>query len=144
MTALPSFKSLTIRNKLLVMVLVPLLVVMPLLGLIVLVWSNEAVDRLLVTKVRSDLAVAQGYFERVLADAGPAFTFTAENRARLDEILTHYPQEQSRSAVLPSGSPRSGASPAGSTAPKRLPRCCSNGTISSGWCSSLHISRLSS
>ncbi|MFN7915585.1 MAG: NADH-quinone oxidoreductase subunit NuoE [Vicinamibacterales bacterium] len=38
---------------------------------------------------------------RILADAGPAFTFTAENRARLDEILTHYPQEQSRSAVLP-------------------------------------------
>lgn len=38
---------------------------------------------------------------RTLADAGPAFTFTPENRARLDEILTHYPQEQSRSAVLP-------------------------------------------
>jgi NADH-quinone oxidoreductase subunit E len=38
---------------------------------------------------------------RTLADAGPAFTFTAENRARLDEILTRYPPEQGRSAVLP-------------------------------------------
>jgi NADH-quinone oxidoreductase E subunit len=38
---------------------------------------------------------------RTLAEAGPAFAFTAENRARLDEILTHYPPEQSRSAVLP-------------------------------------------
>src|SRR3954466_13563954 len=38
---------------------------------------------------------------RTLADAGPSFVFTAENRARLDEILTHYPPEQSRSAVLP-------------------------------------------
>jgi NADH-quinone oxidoreductase E subunit len=38
---------------------------------------------------------------RTLADAGPPFTFTAENRARLDEIVTRYPPEQSRSAVLP-------------------------------------------
>jgi len=38
---------------------------------------------------------------RTLADAGPPFVFTAENRARLDEILTHYPPDQSRSAVLP-------------------------------------------
>jgi NADH-quinone oxidoreductase E subunit len=38
---------------------------------------------------------------RTLSDAGPEFAFTAERRARLDEILTHYPPEQSRSAVLP-------------------------------------------
>ena len=38
---------------------------------------------------------------RTLADAGPPFVFTAENRATLDEIVTHYPPEQSRSAVLP-------------------------------------------
>src|SRR6476620_12338912 len=38
---------------------------------------------------------------RTLADAGPAFIYTPENRATLDEILTHYPPEQSRSAVLP-------------------------------------------
>ncbi len=38
---------------------------------------------------------------RTLADNGPAFTFTPENRARLDEIVTRYPADRSRSAVLP-------------------------------------------
>jgi NADH-quinone oxidoreductase E subunit len=38
---------------------------------------------------------------RTLSDEGPAFAFTPENRAQLDEILTRYPPEQSRSAVLP-------------------------------------------
>ena len=38
---------------------------------------------------------------RTLADNGPEFAFTPENRARLDEILTRYPEDRSRSAVLP-------------------------------------------
>jgi NADH-quinone oxidoreductase E subunit len=38
---------------------------------------------------------------RTLADAGPPFTYTPERRAKLDDILTRYPPEQSRSAVLP-------------------------------------------
>ena len=38
---------------------------------------------------------------RTLADPGPAFEFTPENRAKLDEILTRYPSNQKRSAVLP-------------------------------------------
>jgi NADH-quinone oxidoreductase E subunit len=38
---------------------------------------------------------------RTLADQGPPFTFTPENRARLDQIVKRYPPEQSRSAVLP-------------------------------------------
>jgi two-component system, NtrC family, sensor kinase len=75
------FQALSIRNKLLVMVLVPLLVVLPLLGLILLLWSNAAVDRLLITKVRSDLAVAQGYFERVLAEVGGGTRAVAESAA---------------------------------------------------------------
>ena len=81
------FRHLGIRHKLLVMVLVPLLVVLPLLGLILLLWSNEAVDRLLVTKIRSDLAVAQGYFERVLAEAGASTRAVAESAA-LQQALT--------------------------------------------------------
>ena len=75
------FARLSIRNKLLVMVLVPLLVVLPLLGLILLVWSDAAVDRLLITKIRSDLAVAQGYFERVLAEVGAGTRSVAESAA---------------------------------------------------------------
>ena len=38
---------------------------------------------------------------RELADEGPAFVYTAGNRARFDEIVTRYPPERRRSAVLP-------------------------------------------
>jgi len=38
--------------------------------------------------------------ERKIADEGPAFTFTPERRATLDEMLTNYPSDQKRSAVL--------------------------------------------
>jgi NADH-quinone oxidoreductase E subunit len=38
--------------------------------------------------------------ERQVVDEGPDFTFTAERRARLDEMLTKYPANQKRSAVL--------------------------------------------
>ena len=75
------FQSLSIRNKLLAMVLLPLLGVLPLLGALLLWWSNAAFDRLLTTKVRADLAVAQGYFERVLAEVGTGTAAIAESRA---------------------------------------------------------------
>ena len=39
--------------------------------------------------------------ERTLGATGEAFVYTAENRARLDEILTRYPPDRKRSAVLP-------------------------------------------
>jgi NADH-quinone oxidoreductase E subunit len=38
--------------------------------------------------------------ERVTADEGPPFTFTPERRAQLDEMLTRYPPDRKRSAVL--------------------------------------------
>ena len=38
--------------------------------------------------------------ERKIADEGPAFTFTPERRAALDDMLTKYPPDQKRSAVL--------------------------------------------
>ena len=38
---------------------------------------------------------------RELEDEGPAFVYTAENRARLDEIVKRYPADRRRSAVLP-------------------------------------------
>src|SRR5215212_1326956 len=38
---------------------------------------------------------------RQLEDEGPPFVYTAENRARFDEIVTRYPANQRRSAVLP-------------------------------------------
>src|SRR6476469_5376779 len=38
---------------------------------------------------------------RQLEDEGPAFVYTPENRARFDTIITRYPPDQKRSAVLP-------------------------------------------
>ena len=38
---------------------------------------------------------------RQLEDEGPVFAYTAENRARFDEIITRYPPDRKRSAVLP-------------------------------------------
>ena len=38
---------------------------------------------------------------RTLTDPGPPFTYSPENRARFDRIVTRYPPEQRRSAVLP-------------------------------------------
>ncbi|VTU44860.1 sensor histidine kinase [Variovorax sp. RA8] len=67
---LKRFQQFSIRNKLLAMTLLPLLVVLPLLGLLLLVWGHTAFERMLITKVRSDLAVANGYLERVLAEVG--------------------------------------------------------------------------
>jgi NADH-quinone oxidoreductase E subunit len=38
--------------------------------------------------------------ERKIGDEGPPFTFTPERRAALDDILTKYPPDRKRSAVL--------------------------------------------
>ena len=83
---LGKFARLSIRNKLLAMVLLPLLGVLPILGAFLLWWGSEALDRLLVTKVRSDLAVAQGYFERVLGEIAASTTGVAESAALLKAL----------------------------------------------------------
>ena len=75
------FGPLSIRQKLLVLVLLPLLVVLPLLGLVLLLWGDTALDRLLITKVRSDLAVANGYFERVQGEVRASTLAVAESQA---------------------------------------------------------------
>ena len=63
------------------MVLLPLLGVLPLLGLGLLVWGNAALDRLLITKVQADLAVAHGYFERVLGEVAASTGAVADSQA---------------------------------------------------------------
>ena len=81
--ALPAPRWLThsIRNKLLAMALLPLLVVLPLLVGALVIWGNAAYDRLLITKVRSDLAVARGYFEQVLSEVGSGTQAVASSQA---------------------------------------------------------------
>jgi two-component system, NtrC family, sensor kinase len=80
------FAGLSLRNKLLALVLLPLLVVLPLLGLGLLIWGNEALDRLLIAKIRSDLAVANGYFERVLSEVHSQTALLAESSALLGAL----------------------------------------------------------
>jgi signal transduction histidine kinase len=87
------FARLSIRNKLLAMVLLPLAGVLPLLGGILLWWSNEAFDRVLITKIRADLAVAQGYFDRTLAEVGASALAIAESKA-LHDALAAPPSRQ--------------------------------------------------
>ncbi|MDH5538998.1 MAG: cache domain-containing protein, partial [Rhizobacter sp.] len=67
--------------------LLPLLVVLPLLGTLLLVWGDAAFDRLLITKVRSDLAVAQGYFDRVLGEVGSGAEALATSHALHTSLL---------------------------------------------------------
>jgi signal transduction histidine kinase len=82
------FARLPIRHKLLALALLPLLGVLPLLGAGLAWWGNEALDGLLRTKVRADLAVAHGYFERVLSEVGASTAGIAESQALVVALTT--------------------------------------------------------
>lgn len=82
----PRWLATSVRNKLLAMALLPLLVAFPLLVAALAIWSNQAYDRLLITKVRSDLAVAQGYFDQVLIEVGSGTLGVADSRALADAL----------------------------------------------------------
>ncbi len=81
------------------MVLLPLLGVLPLLGAFLLWWGSVALDQMLRTKVRSDLAVAHGYFERVLGEVGASATGIAESAA-LQQSVTHLQGASADTQVL--------------------------------------------
>jgi signal transduction histidine kinase len=72
---------LAIRHKLLGLALLPLGIALPLLALVLALWTHTAFNKLLSTKVRSDLAVAQGYFDKVLGDVGASAGNVAESQA---------------------------------------------------------------
>ena len=88
MTLAGWFAGLPIRHKLLALALLPLLGVLPLLGAGLVWWGNEALDGLLRTKVRADLAVAHGYFERVLSEVGASTAGIAESNALAMALAT--------------------------------------------------------
>ena len=77
----------SVRHKLLAMALGPLLVVFPLLVVALTLWSNATYDRLLITKVRSDLAVAHGYFDKVLGDVGLGTQAVGASHALVSALL---------------------------------------------------------
>ncbi|QPF74797.1 HAMP domain-containing protein [Roseateles sp. DAIF2] len=92
-------RPLSLRSKLLLLALLPLWAVLPLLGLILVYWGDAAFDRLLITKVRSDLAVANGYFERVQAEIGGG-TRAAAGAHRLVHLLQQQPARPEQAGEL--------------------------------------------
>lgn len=98
----------SIRRRLLALVLLPLLGVLPILVAILLWWGDRAIDELLTTKVRSDLAVANGYFDRVMAEVGTGATTVAESHGLRQALASPDPTAVQR--LLASYRARSGLS----------------------------------
>jgi signal transduction histidine kinase len=76
----------SLRARLVALALIPVLVVLPLLLLMLLWWGGDAFDRVLRYKVQSDLAVADGYFERVRSGIGRAVLGLASSYAMVEAI----------------------------------------------------------
>jgi len=91
----PSRRS--IRTRLLLLALLPLGIVLPLLLAVLAIWGGDYFDRLLITKVRTDLAVAHGYFERVTDGVGRSVEGLASS-ARLARTLV-LPADRREAAV---------------------------------------------
>jgi two-component system NtrC family sensor kinase len=66
----PRSGALSVRAKLLAIVLSPIAIALPIVLALLVYWGNAYYDRLLVYKVSSDLAIAKQYLENVVADTG--------------------------------------------------------------------------
>jgi len=84
--------SRSVRFKLLAIALAPLLLALPLLLTALSAWTDFAYDRLLRTKVRADMAVAQGYFEQVLQEVGSGTQGAAASHALHEALRLARPQ----------------------------------------------------
>jgi signal transduction histidine kinase len=73
---------------LLAITLLPLLVMLPLSLLVLAWWGDNVYDRLLITKVRSDLAVAHGYFDQVMERVGARTRVVADSHALVQIFRT--------------------------------------------------------
>lgn len=76
----------SIRVRLLLLALLPLGVVLPLMVAGLAIWGGDYFDRLLITKVRADLAVAHGYFERVTEGLGRSVQGLADSERLAREL----------------------------------------------------------
>ena len=86
----------SIRSRLLLLALLPLGVVLPLLLAALIIWGGEYIDRLLITKVRADLAVAHGYYERVSEGIGRSVEALAGSERLLRAIGSGQTQARER------------------------------------------------
>jgi signal transduction histidine kinase len=125
------FQALSIRNKLLAMVLLPLAGALPLLGALLLWWSNAAIDSLLIAKIRADLAVANGYFDRTLAEVGAGTAAIAESHI-LHRTLAQAGNDTALVALLQQAKSRAGLDFINLRGPDGSLRCTDQGTASGG------------
>lgn len=76
----------SVRRKLLAIALLPLLVMLPLVVGALLWWGDYVYDKLLIAKVRSDLAVARGYFGQVVERVATGARGVAGSQALLERL----------------------------------------------------------
>jgi len=81
----------------LLLALLPLGIVLPVLLAVLTTWGDDYLDRLLIAKVRADLAVAHGYYERVAEGVGSSVEGLAGS-ARLANVLAH--SERARNGAM--------------------------------------------
>jgi len=94
----------SVRLKLLVLVLAPLLAGVPLLLVLVWTWGNQAYERLLTFKVSSDMITANGYFERVrIGVGGEVSALASSNRLVLSLETADAPRFAALLAELAGG-----------------------------------------
>ena len=89
----------SLRFRLLALALGPLLLAVPVLIGILTLWAAVYYDRLLITKVQSDLAVAHGYFDQVKQGVGRRIE-TLAGSERLAAIVREQPRTAALSAHL--------------------------------------------
>ena len=83
----------SIRVRLLLLALLPLGIVLPVLLAVLAIWGGDYLDRLQIAKVRADLAIAHGYYERVAEGVGRSVEGLAGS-ARLARVLDQSAHER--------------------------------------------------
>jgi signal transduction histidine kinase len=83
----------SVRRKLLAIALLPILVMLPLAVGALLWWGDYVYDKLLIAKVRSDLAVARGYFGQVVERVATGARGVAGSQALLERLQREDPGE---------------------------------------------------
>lgn len=99
----------SVRHKLVAIALLPLVLMLPLMLAAVWWWSDVAYDKLLISKVRSDLAVADGYFEQLkervearvrLAAASHSLLRATARNTSSDQALEGFLEQQRKQLEL--------------------------------------------
>ena len=83
----------SIRVRLLLLALLPLGIVLPVLLAVLAIWGGDYLARLQIAKVRADLAIAHGYYERVAEGVGRSVEGLAGS-ARLARVLDQSARER--------------------------------------------------